>query len=89
MADPQKFTTIAHADHRYYSPLSAAKAAALARLFTLAPKDRVLDIGCGRAQFLLDLVATQRAHGVGIDANPAFIARARAAAVEQGVVDRG
>ena len=27
--DPQKFTTIAHGDHRYYSPLSAAKAALL------------------------------------------------------------
>jgi SAM-dependent methyltransferase len=88
LADPQKFTTIAHGDHRYYSPLSAAKAAALARLFRLAPGDRVLDIGCGRAQFLLDLVAAQPARGVGVDANPAHIARARAAAVAQGVANR-
>ena len=68
--------------------MSAAKAAALARLFTLAPDDRVLDIGCGRAQFLLELLATHPAHGVGVDANPAFIARARAAAVAQGLADR-
>jgi SAM-dependent methyltransferase len=87
-ADPQKFTTIAHADHRYYSPLSAPKAAALARFFTLAPKDRVLDIGCGRAQFLLELLATHPAHGVGVDANPVFIERARAAAVALGLAER-
>lgn len=35
--DPQKFTTIAHGGHRYYSPLSAAKAAALVALFRLEP----------------------------------------------------
>jgi SAM-dependent methyltransferase len=88
IADPQKFTTIAHGDHRYCSPLSAAKAAALARLFTLAPDDRVLDIGCGRAQFLLDLLAAHPVHGVGVDANAAFIAQAHAAAVLQGVAGR-
>jgi SAM-dependent methyltransferase len=88
LADPQKFTTIAHGDHRYYSPLSAAKAAALARLFTLLPGDRVLDVGCGRAQFLLDLVAVQPGHGIGVDANPIHIVRARAAAALHGLADR-
>ena len=82
-ADPQKFTTIAHADHRYYSPLSAAKAAALARLFTLAPDDRVLDIGCGRAQFLLELLADASGATASASMPIALHCRARAAAVAQ------
>lgn len=88
IADPLKFTTIAHGNHRYFSPLSTAKAAALARLFTPGPGERVLDIGCGRAQFLLEIVAAHPAHGVGVDANAAFIARGRAAAALLGLADR-
>jgi SAM-dependent methyltransferase len=86
--DPQKFTTVAHAGHRYYSPLSPAKAAALLRLFTHAPGDRVLDIGCGRAQFLLEAVAAYPVHGIGVDANAAFIAQAQASATSLGLADR-
>ena len=86
--DPQKFTTIAHGNHRYYSPLSAAKAAALVRLFTPVPGERVLDIGCGRAQFLIDVVAAHPVHGIGVDANAAFIAQAQASATTQGLADR-
>ena len=65
IADPRKFTTIAHAGHRYYSPLSPARAAALVGLLALEPGDGVLDIGCGRAQFLLDVLVASPARGVG------------------------
>jgi SAM-dependent methyltransferase len=88
LADPAKFTTIAHADHRYYSPLGSTRAAALCDLFTLHPGDRILDIGCGRAQFLLDMVAAHPATGVGVDTNAAFIARGEQAARERGLADR-
>jgi SAM-dependent methyltransferase len=80
--DPYKFTTIAHADHRYMSPLSAARAAALVDLFALARGDRVLDIGCGRARFLMEVLAAHPAVGIGVDANAALIALGNAAARE-------
>jgi len=87
-ADPWKFTTIAHGNHRYCSPLSAAKAAALIRLFAPDAGGRVLDIGCGRAVFLMDVVAAHPVHGVGVDANATFIAQARSAAAERGLAGR-
>ncbi len=45
-------------------------------MFRLRPGERVLDIGCGRARFLMDVVAAHPVHGVGVDANAAFIAQA-------------
>ena len=87
-ADPRKFTTIAHSGHRHFSPLGSARATALCSLFTLGPGDRVLDIGCGSAHFLLDVLAAHPATGIGVDTNAAFIARAGAAAQERGLGDR-
>ena len=88
LADPNKFTTIAHDTHRYLSPLSAAKAESLIHRLALAPGQRVLDVGCGKAGFLLDLLAATQARGVGVDTNPAFIAAATAAARERGLSER-
>ena len=87
-ADPAKFTTIAHASHRYYSPLGSARAMALCDLFTLRPGDRILDIGCGRARFLLDVLTAHPATGIGVDTNAAFIAHAGADARERRLADR-
>ena len=88
LADPNKFTTIAHGTHRYLSPLSAAKAESLIQRLAVAPGQRVLDVGCGKAGFLLDLLAAAQARGVGVDTNPAFIAAATAAARERGLSER-
>jgi SAM-dependent methyltransferase len=88
LGDSNKFTTIAHSTHRYLSPLSTAKAESLIRRLALAPGKRVLDVGCGKASFLLDLLAAVQARGVGVDTNPAFIAAATAAAQERGLSER-
>ena len=86
--DRLKFTTIAHATHRYLSPLSAEKATRLIDGLELRDGAEVLDIGCGRAGFLLDLVERCAVSGVGVDRNGAFIAAARAEASRRNLEPR-
>lgn len=86
--DPLKFTTIAHATHRYLSPLSQEKAAWLIDRLAVRPGSQVLDIGCGPAGLLLDVIAAVGARGIGVDINPAFLARAAAGARERSIEDR-
>ncbi|MDI1480853.1 methyltransferase domain-containing protein [Polyangium sp. y55x31] len=86
--DRLKFTTIAHATHRYLSPLSPEKATRLLDGLALRESAEVLDIGCGRAGFLLDLVERSPVSGLGVDLNAAFIASARAEATRRGVEAR-
>ena len=55
MTDPpsmnrQKFSAIAHRDHDYCNPISAAKIERLLDLLPLDETSRVLDLGCGRAE---------------------------------------
>ncbi|WP_170319819.1 SAM-dependent methyltransferase [Polyangium spumosum] len=83
--DRLKFTTIAHATHRYLSPLSAEKATRLVDGLALREGAEVLDIGCGRAGFLLDLCERSPANGLGVDINSTFIAAARAEASRRGL----
>ncbi|MFJ2987591.1 SAM-dependent methyltransferase [Collimonas sp. NPDC087041] len=75
--DRFKFSTIAHTDHRYCSPLSAAKAEGLLRSLRLTPYALVLDAGCGKAALLRDLLALAPVRGVGVDINPSFLAEAK------------
>ncbi|QEL56828.1 class I SAM-dependent methyltransferase [Chromobacterium paludis] len=79
--DPFRFTTLAHADHDYLSPLSRTRAAGLLRGLTqgLSASDLILDAGCGKAALLRDALSISPARGLGIDLNPAFLDEARAA----------
>jgi SAM-dependent methyltransferase len=83
--DRRKFTTIAHATHRYLGPLSPEKAGRLIEGLKLCDGARVLDIGCGRAGFLLDLAERHPIVGLGIDINTAFLAHAQAEALRREV----
>ena len=91
-ADPFRFTTIAHSDHRYASPLGEGKAATLleviARSEAVARDDKAIDVGCGKAAFLIDAVRRLGLRGVGVDPNPAFIDAAKKAASAAGVAER-
>jgi len=61
-------------------PLPETATLALVDSLDLAPTARVLDVGCGRAELLIRLVARTGARGVGVDPWPHAIAAARAAA---------
>lgn len=78
--DQTRFSTIAHAEHRFLGPLSPHKAAELMDVLELAPGDRVLDVGCGKAEFLLRLVERFHVSAVGVEPNPAYVEDARRAA---------
>jgi SAM-dependent methyltransferase len=77
--DPFRFSTIAHSNHRYLSPLSDRKAQGLIRSLTsnLSAEDMVLDAGCGKAALLRDALSMSRACGVGVDINRHFLDEAR------------
>jgi SAM-dependent methyltransferase len=54
--NPHKFSAIAHRDHDYCNPLSAAKIERLLDLMPLDEHARVLDLGCGRAELALRII---------------------------------
>jgi SAM-dependent methyltransferase len=83
-----RFSTVAHADHVFCSPLSTSKADLLVELLDLPPSGRVLDVGCGKAELLLRIARRYGAFGVGVDPDGGFLAAARASADAHGVSQR-
>jgi len=73
---------------RYPAPVSARRALAVAELLEVAPGGSVLDLGEGPAGLLLDAVALNACHGIGLVANEAAAALARAAAEREGLAER-
>ncbi len=87
--DRFKSTTIGHVDHVFLGPLSDETADRLISALPLPMGGRVVDIGCGKAGFLIRML-TRRPDliGVGVDINPAFLAQAAIAGRQAGVAQR-
>jgi SAM-dependent methyltransferase len=83
-----RFSTISHGDHIFCGPMSSARADELVELLRLPASSRVLDIGCGKAEFLLRAVQRYAATGVGVDLNGDFLCVARANAEARGRGER-
>ena len=68
--DMWKFFAITHKDHTVMNPMSLAKTQDIVDLLRLDKGSKVLDIACGKAEFLCRLVERYYVLGTGVDASP-------------------
>jgi cyclopropane fatty-acyl-phospholipid synthase-like methyltransferase len=71
---------------RWNTPLSDDHAALL--LDRLDPTGSIVDLGCGWGELLLSTVERSGGTGIGVDTDPAGLARGRAGAAARGLADR-
>jgi SAM-dependent methyltransferase len=74
--DTLKFYDITHREHVVCNPTSEEKLARLVELLRLPADARVVDIACGKCEFLIRLAEAYCVHGTGIDISPFYIAEA-------------
>jgi len=74
--DTLKFYDITHREHVVCNPTSEEKLARLVELLRLPTDAQVVDIACGKGEFLIRLAEAYGARGVGIDISPFFVADA-------------
>ncbi len=75
--DTWKFYDITHREHVVCNPTSEEKLARLVDLLRLPTDAQVVDIACGKGEFLIRLAEAYGARGMGIDLSPFHIADAR------------
>lgn len=75
--DTWKFFDITHREHAVCNPTSEEKLARLVGLLRLQPEARVVDIACGKGEFLIRLAEAYGIGGIGIDISPFCIADAQ------------
>ena len=71
--DTWKFYDITHRGHVVCNPTSEEKLARLVDLVQLPTAARVVDIACGKGEFLIRLVEAYGVRGVGVDLSPFFL----------------
>lgn len=74
--DTLKFYDITHRGHAVCNPTSQEKLARLVNLLRLSDGAQVVDIACGKGEFLIRLAETYGVRGTGIDLSPFYIAEA-------------
>lgn len=72
--DTWKYFDITHREHVVCNPTSDEKVARLVELLRLPEGVRVVDIACGKGEFLIRLAEAYGARGLGIDISPFCIA---------------
>ena len=82
--DMWKFYDVTHREHVILNPTNGSKLAELVRLLGLPRGARVLDIACGKAEFLIRLAEAYGVCGIGVDISPFFAAEAERRLKERG-----
>ncbi len=85
--DTWKYYGVTHRDHLVCNPFSEAKLDELVSLARLPAGGRVLDIACGKSEWLCRLAERYDAAGVGVDISPYEIKQARQKVSERGLGD--
>lgn len=75
--DMWKFYDITHREHVVCNPMSEEKLARLVDLLRLPAGARVVDIACGKGEFLIRLAEAYGIHGIGVDLSPFYTGEAR------------
>lgn len=75
--DLWKFYSIREKRHLYCNPLNKERFEAFLNQLQLSPECTVLDIACGKGEFLVRLSELYRIRGFGVDISPYFIDEAR------------
>ena len=86
--DQWKYYSVGHEHHAICNPLSEAKLDEIVDLLALPMAARVLDIGCGKGEFLVRAARRWTCTAVGVDLSPYFVADARAKITAAGLDDR-
>lgn len=72
--DRERFSTIAHTGMVFWNPVAPALIDSWVNDLPLNRASRVLDVGCGRGQLLLQIIARHSCAGVGVDSSPMAVA---------------
>lgn len=75
--DIWKYYNITHKFHTLMNPQSEQKIDELIYLLDIAPSSRVIDIGCGKGEFLIRLADKVSINAIGVDLSPYVIKEAR------------
>lgn len=75
--DCTRYSTIAHRDHMFCSPLGEDGVHRIVARLELPVGASVLDVGCGKGEMLIQIVERYQARGVGVDPNPVYLEEAR------------
>ncbi len=86
--DMWKYFGITHTDHTVMNPTSLAKTRELIDLLRLPENGRVLDVACGKAEFLCLVAERYEVTATGLDLSPVTFEEARKNVAARGLTDR-
>jgi SAM-dependent methyltransferase len=86
--DRARFSRLAHRHLPVAAPIDRAGVGEVLGLLPIDTDSRVLDVGCGRAALLVDLLAERGASGTGVDLDADALQVARASAQARGCAGR-
>jgi len=86
--DMWKYFGITHTDHTVMNPMSLPKTGELIERLHLPDSSRVLDVACGKAEFLCLVAERYEVAGTGLDLSPITIEEARRNVAARGLKER-